>query len=146
MTTTQQGLDLRWLFPLFIGGWLVICWFLSVRGGWHPLSKRYRNSMAGSGKLFPFASMALGRGFSPVRYRGCLFVRLDSTGIALAVLPLFRFCHPKLLIPWSAVSDCKRERFGFMDCTAVYVSEPQIRMLFPGSLGTEVYETRNRTV
>jgi hypothetical protein len=141
--TPQQELDLRWFFPLFIGGWLAICCFLSFIGGWHTLAKRYRSTMSISGKLFSFASMGLGHGFFPVSYRSCLFVRLDSTGIALSVFPLFRFFHPKLLIPWSAVSDCKRERFWFMDCTAVYVSEPQTRMLFRGRLGREIYETRN---
>ena len=144
--TPQQELDLRWFFPLFIGGWLAISCFLSVIGGWHALAKRYRSTMSTSGKLFSFASMGLGRGFFPVSYRSCLFVRLDSAGIGLSVFPLFRFFHPKLFIPWSAVSDCKRERFWFMDCTAVYVSEPQTRMLFRGRLGREIYETRSHTV
>lgn len=141
--TPQQEFDLRWFFTLFIGGWLAICCFLSFIGGWHALAKRYRSTISTSGKLFSFASMGLGRGFFPVSYRSCLFVRLDSTGIALSVFPLFRFFHPKLLIPWSAVSDCKRERFWFMDCTAVYVFEPQTRMLFRGRLGREIYETRS---
>jgi hypothetical protein len=144
--TPQQELDLRWFFPLFIGGWLTICCFISLIGGWHALAKRYRSTSRTSGTLFSFASMGLGRGFFPVSYRSCLFVRLDSTGIALSVFPLFRFFHPKLVIPWSAVSDCKRERFWFMDCTAVYVSEPQTRMLFRGKLGREIYETRNHAV
>jgi hypothetical protein len=144
--TPQQELDLRWFLPLFIGGWLTICCFISLIGGWHALAKRYRNASSTSGKLFSFASMGLGSGSFPVSYRSCLFVRLDPTGIALSVFPLFRFFHPKLLIPWSAVSNCKRERLWFMDCTAVYVSEPQIRMLFRGRLGREIYETQNHAV
>jgi hypothetical protein len=144
--TAQQELDLRWFFPLFIGGWLAISCFLSLIGGWHALAKRYRSTMSASGRLLSFASMELGRGFFPVSYRSCLFARLDSAGIGLSVFPLFRFFHPKLFIPWSAVSDCKRERFWFMDCTAVYVSEPQTRMLFRGRLGREIYETRSHAV
>jgi hypothetical protein len=143
IATAQHELDLRWFFPLFIGGWLAISCFLSLIGGWHALAKRYRSTSSVSGRLFPFASMGLGRGFFPVSYRSCLFVRLDSAGIGLSVFPLFRFFHPKLFIPWSAVSDCKRERFWFMVCTAVYISEPQTRMLFRGKLGREIYEIRS---
>ena len=142
-TPPQQELDLRWFFPLFIGAWLGISCFLSIIGGWYALAKRYRSTTRNSGKPFYFASMGLGRGLSPVSYRSCLFVHLDSSGIALSVFPLFRFFHPKLFIPWSAVSDCRRERFWFMDCTAVYVSDPQTRMLFRGRLGREIYESRN---
>ena len=145
-TTPHQELDFRWFFPLFIGGWLAISCFLSLLGGWHALAKRYRTTISTSGKLFPFASMGLGRGLFPVSYSNCVFVRLDSTGISLSVFPLFRFFHPKLFIPWSAVSDCRRERFWFMDCTAVYVSQPKTRMLFRGRLGRKIHETRNHPV
>jgi len=140
----QHDLDLRWFLHLFITGWLAICCFLSFVGGWHALAKKYRSTARGSGELFSFASMGLGSGLFPVSYRSCLFVRLDSTGIALSVFPLFRFFHPRLSIPWSAVSDCKRERFWFMSCTAVYVSEPQTRMRFFGRVGREIYDCRNR--
>jgi hypothetical protein len=146
MTTSPQSeLDLRWFFPLFISGWLAICCFLSLIGGWHSLTKKYRSTTNSSGKLFSFASMGLGRSFDPVSYRSCLFVRFDSVGIALSIFPLFRFFHPKLFIPWNAVSDCKRERFWFMDCTAICLSEPKTRMLFVGKVGREIYEFRNQT-
>ena len=143
--TPQQELDLRWFFPLFIGGWLAISCLHSFVGGWHALAKKYRSTTSSSGKLFSFASMALGRSFFPVSYQSCLFVRLDSTGIALSVFPLFRFFHPKLFIPWSAVSDWRRERFWFMKCTVVYISESPTRMRFLGRVGREIYEARNRT-
>jgi len=144
--TPQHALDLRWFLPLFIGGWLAITCLLSLLGGWHSLARKYRSTSRYSGKLFYFASMGLGRGFFPVGYGRCLFVRLNSDGLALSVFPLFRFFHPKLFIPWSAVSDCKRERFWFVNCTAVYVSEPQTRLLFHGRLGREIYESRNHAV
>jgi hypothetical protein len=144
MTTAQQpDLDLRWFFPLFMGGWLAISCLLSLIGGWHALAQKYRSTVSSSGKLFSFEALGLGRGFGPVSYRGCLFVRLDSAGIGLSIFPLFRFFHPRLFIPWSAVSDCKQERFFFMNCTAVYISEPPVRMLFRGRLGRELYEYRN---
>jgi len=144
--THQPELDLRWFFPLFIGGWLAISCLLSLIGGWHALAKRYRSAASDSGTLFSFASMGLGRGFGPVSYRSCLFVRFDSVGMALSIFPLFRFFHPRLFIPWSAVSACKQERHWFMDCTAVYVSDPPVRMLFRGRLGRELYEFHSHAV
>jgi len=142
-TALQSDLDLRWFFPLFIGGWLAISCFLSLIGGWHSLARKYRSTASSSGKLYSFASLGLGRGFGPVSYRSCLFVRFDAEGIALSVFPLFRFFHPRLFIPWSAVSDCKQERHWFMNFTAVYVSDSPIRILFRGQLGREIYEFRN---
>lgn len=146
MIGAQQLLDLRWFVPVFIAGWLAICCLLSLIGGWHALAKRYRNSLSPPGKLFSFASLGLGAGLVPVSYRSCLFVRLGSTGISLSVFPFFRFFHPKLFIPWSAVSECKRERFWFMNCTALYLSEPQIRLLFYGRVGRDIYEARSHAV
>jgi len=145
-TTPPSDVDLRWFFALFVGGWLAICCLLSVIGGWHPLAKKYRSTTSSSGKLFAFASLGLGRGFGPVSYRSCLFVRFDSAGIALSVFPLFRFFHPRLFIPWSGVSDCKQARHWFMNSTAVYVSEPPVRILFLGRLGREIDEFRNHVV
>jgi hypothetical protein len=144
MTSPLQEIDVRWFLLLFAGAWLAISCFLSFVGGWQALAKRYRaTSRTSSGKLFPFASMGVGYGLLPSSYSNCLFVRVDSAGIALSILPLFRFFHPKLFIPWSAVSDCRHERFWFMDCVAVYISEPRIRMMFRGRLGKEIYEIRS---
>ena len=70
MTTAPQSeLDLRWFFPLFIGGLLTISCLLSLIGGWHALARKYRATTSSSGKLFSFASLGLGRGFGP-RSRG----------------------------------------------------------------------------
>jgi hypothetical protein len=146
-TAPQSDLDLRLFFPmLFIGGWLAICCLLSLIGGWHALARKYRSTTRSSGELFGFASLGLGRGFGPVSYRSCLFVQFDAAGIRLSIFPLFRFFHPRMCIPWSAVSDCKQERYWFMNCTAVYVSDPPVRMRFLGRLGRELYEFRSHGV
>jgi hypothetical protein len=137
------GLNLRWFLLMFVGAWLAISGIISFAGGWHALARKFRGGVSGSGTMFSFASMGMGRGRFPVSYRNCLFVRFDSAGLALSVFPLFRFFHPNLLIPWSAIAACKKERFWFMNCTAIYVSNPPIRMLFRGQLGAELYEFRN---
>lgn len=138
--TTNAELDLRWFIPLFIGGWFAILAFLSFIGGWHRLSQRYPGTHVPDGRLFAFASMGLGPSYFPVSYGSCLFVRLGVAGISLSIFPIFRVLHPPLLIPWNAVSDCRRERFWFLMCTAVYISEPKTRMLFRGRLGKALYD------
>jgi len=134
----SNELDLRWFFPLFIGGWCAIGALLSYVGGWHELSKNYRRESAVEGRLFPFASMSVGPKLFPVSYGSCLFVRLGTEGIALSIFPIFRFLHPPLFIPWRIVTDCRRERFWSLTHTAIYLSEPKTRMLFAGRLGKAI--------
>jgi hypothetical protein len=138
----NNDLDLRWFLPLFIGGWCAFEVSFSIISGWYALSQRYRSTHTVEGRLFPFASMKLGPRFFPVSYP--LFVRLGLAGISLSIFPLFRICHPPLFIPWSAVSDCRRERHLFFMHTAVYVSEPKTRMLFAGRLGSAIYDSWSR--
>lgn len=123
-----------------IGFWLAISWVLACTGGWRALAKRYRNATRRAGKLFPFASVGMRLG---VGYGNCVFVRVDSEGIGVSVFPLFRFFHPKLFIPWSAISGCRCERTWDGDYTVVDVSEPTIQMRFSGKLGRAIYETRD---
>ena len=137
-STPQPELDLRWFFPLFIGGWLLILFLLSVLGGWHALSKRYKSSSNFSGKLFRFVSGSLGNKIFPVSYSSCLSVSIGSDGIGLSVLPLFRFFHPKLLLPWSSVSDCKQEKFWFRTCTTISLSESNVPIRLFGRAGQEI--------
>ncbi len=108
------------------------------------MAKLYRSNATVSGKSFSFVSFRLGRSMDAISYNGCVFVRLNAAGIELSVFPLFRFFHPRLFIPWRATSDCKHERHWLVGYTVVYVSEPAVRMLFRGRLGTEVYEFRNQ--
>jgi hypothetical protein len=137
----QSGLELRWFLPLFVLGWCGIIAFLSLIGGWHALSKRYRAVQPVQGRLFAFASMGLGRSFFPVSYGSCLFVRVGAAGIGLSIFPIYRILHPPLFIPWSAAAECKREKFWWFTHTAVYLTDFQTRILFTGRLGRAIYES-----
>ena len=136
----QPLLDLCWFLPLFVGSCCTALCFLSFIGGWHALSKRYSSAAAISGRLFSFASVWLGPGLFPVSYSACLFVQCNADGIALNIFSLFRPFHPRLFIPWNVVAGCKRQRYLFFNCTAVYLSEPRQRILFRGKAGREIYE------
>ena len=143
-SSAQDALDPRWFLPFFVAMWCGISGLLSWIGGWHALARKYKSRKESSGKRFSFVSMGLGRGFGPVSYRSCLFVRIDPVGLSISVFPLFRLLHPRLYIPWNDVADCRKERFFFVPCTALYVAEPKVRMLFYGRIAKELYELRSK--
>jgi len=145
IATSQSGWDFRWFIPLFIAGWLAISYFLSLIGGWHTLARKHRGITKIAGAPFYFSSMVLGSGFSRVNYNGCIFVCLNGDGFELWSPFPFGFFHPRLFIPWSAVSRCRRERYWFRDCTEILLSEPRTQMRFYGRVGKAIHEFRNRS-
>ena len=92
------------------------------------------------GDSFRFTSMALGAGRAPVTYSNVLFIDLSPEGIGISILLPFRIFHPRLLIPWMAVDECRPEKFWLMTNTAVYLSEPKTRLLFARRVGERVDE------
>ena len=130
----------QWFLPLFAVAWGVIMALLSFKGGWHALAKLYPAQSRTSGESFWFTSMALGVGRAPVTYSNVLFIDLSPEGIGISILLPFRIFHPRLLISWMAVDDCKSEKFWFMTNTAVYLSEPKTRLLFGRRVGERVDE------
>ena len=76
--------------------------------------------------------MKLGLGQFPLSYGSCVTIQVSPEGLALSVFPLLRILHPSLTIPWSAVSECKEEKFWFFAHMALYLMEPKTRLLFRG--------------
>ncbi|HWH79193.1 MAG TPA: hypothetical protein VNT76_17545, partial [Candidatus Binatus sp.] len=89
---------------------------------------------------FRFRSGAIGWGAFPVSYGSCLFVTIGSSGFSLSILFPFRFLHPRLVIPWSAVERCEHVSVWFLKQVAVHVAGFNRRLLFGGTLGNEIYE------
>jgi hypothetical protein len=139
----QPEMGFFWFILLFIGLWLAVCCLLSVLGGWHALAKKYRSGTCDPDKLLSRASMELKCGLFPVNYGNCIYLRFDSAGLELSIFPLWRFFHPRLSIPWNAVTDCRRECRWFWNCTSISLSEPQARLRFFGKAGRELYLYRN---
>jgi hypothetical protein len=99
------------VFPLYFGAlWCLVCALLSYIGGWTPLAKRFRWQSAFVGDRWRFQS---GQMRWHVNYGNCLTVGGNAQGLYLAVLPLFRFRQPPLLIPWEEVTVARR-RFLFL--------------------------------
>lgn len=133
-------LGFEWFFPAFVVFWLAICGALSLLGGWYELSRRFNSSEPIDGERFYFRSGALGSGPLPVSYGSCLFVTVGPRGFALSILFPFRFLHPRLVIPWSAVERCEKVKFWFTNQVAVHVAGFHRRLWFSGALGRKILE------
>ncbi len=143
----QDGLFLLWFLPLFIAFWLLISATLSFAGGWHALARKYRGRAVSAQKSFRLASMSLAaNSFLPVSYGSCLTISLSSMGLGLSILFPFRFLHPNLFIPWSAISFCAREKYFFFEYTAVYIDDLKIRMVFAFGSGRAIHEAYCKSV
>jgi len=142
MVTTGE-LEPKWFFSAFIGFCLLISALLSLMGGWHELALRFRSDNPVDGERFRFRSGSLGHGLFPVSYGGCLFATVGAAEFALSVLFPFRFMHPRLVIPWSAVESCERVSFWFMDHVEVRISGFSRRLRLRGALGEKVFAAWN---
>jgi hypothetical protein len=118
----------------FVAIWILTTGLISRIGGWHGVAERYG---APDGfevepeQRLRFRSILLRRlPWFPARYRGCVTVSLAPVGLHLAVLVFFRFRHPPLLIPWTAIAGCEEgSAFGFRwTDVAVRDADPAIRI------------------
>lgn len=92
-----------YFLPCFAAGWLTLCGLLARIGGWANLAKDFRTHDNQEGERFLFASGRLGNRLFPANYGNCLIVTVNARGIRLAILLPFRFQHPPLFLPWSAM-------------------------------------------
>jgi hypothetical protein len=89
------------ILPLYFATlWLGVSAILSFIGGWATLAKRFRYAGSFDGVRLNFQSGRMGM----TSYGRCLTVGASAEGLYLAVMLPFRFCHPRLLIPWNEVS------------------------------------------
>ena len=109
---TQHHAALWFVIPLYpIVLWLVVLALLSYIGGWAALAKRYRDRGDFVGAKWNWQRAKM-RGM--VGYNNCLTVGCNSEGVYLALMPLFAFRHPPLLIPWNEIS-ISRPRIVFLE-------------------------------
>lgn len=127
----MNGGTLVWLIPAIVGGFLVVFplfWcavvlFLAHAGGWQRLAGSYA---AGSRPLSGVPHSAVTGMVGWVSYRFVLDVHVAEEGFFLDVMPLFRIGHPRLFIPWEAVS-ARRKAFNlFWKTEALGIGTPVI--------------------
>jgi hypothetical protein len=92
-------------FAVILGLFAVITFCLSLAmvslaGGWHELSKRFRLDN-------PFDGITEGMQSGRMRFFGnsknSLRLGADAEGLYLSVPALFRFMHPPLFVPWREI-------------------------------------------
>lgn len=128
------SVHLGWLMLLIIVAWLFACAMISLMGGWHRLAEKFRSASESHGEKIRFASMAIGTGLFPARYRHVLSVTVGPAGIGLSVIFPYRLLHPPLFIPWSAVESAQRERSWLVNHVAVNIRGFEKRLFFRGPL------------
>jgi len=135
------------LFPAcFAILWLLVTGLIAAAGGWGGLAERYAAPYGFEPeRRLRFQTVLLRRlRWFPARYRGSMNVGLGTAGLHLAPLAVFRFHHPPLLIPWSAIAGCEDGSalgLRWMDVTVRDV-EPTLR--FYGRVGGAVEEEWRR--
>src|SRR3954466_7384369 len=90
----------------FVALWLFVSATISVIGGWTALAKRFRFSKARF--TGPSWNGQSGQMRWIAGYHNCLTLGCNAQGLYLAIMPLFRFRHPPLLIPWEEISVSRR--------------------------------------
>jgi hypothetical protein len=115
------------LFPVyFVGMWLLVSAISSYTSGWSLLAGRYRLTSIYLGRRWPWQS---GQMRWCTNYGNCLTLGCDEMGLYLAVMPLLRFHHPPLLVPWTDVSVSYKRRL-FWDFVRLGLGrDPEIPLL-----------------
>ena len=98
----DQHHDALWIIiPCYVVAlWLLVSVVISYVGGWATLAKRFclRSPFLGEKWSGQSGQMRWIAG-----YRNCLTLGCNDQGLYLAIMPLFRFRHPPLLIPWGEI-------------------------------------------
>lgn len=108
------------VFPLF---WCFVVKMISVVGGWGRLAKRFAaGDKAVTGKSFQMVTGMVGLS----SYRNMLTIHFAEDGFFLDVMPIFRVGHPRLFIPWTAISNHKSVNRVLWKATKLWIGSPSV--------------------
>ena len=116
-------------FPLLVAAgvaaflvlWITCFWLIAELGGWGSLAKIFKTTRKSEGERFTFVS---GKSNFISTYNNCLNLAITDDGFRLQPMPLFRFAHKPLFIPWSAVAVMGGRRELFRYGTAMEITKP----------------------
>jgi hypothetical protein len=94
--------------PIFICGWLAVCFILAHIGGWTKLNCYYPALSPPENAIFYTISAGMRWGTS---YRSCLVLGATTQGIYVRLIFLFRPWHPPLFIPWSDITTMEQKQW-----------------------------------
>ncbi len=90
--------------------WLLVSAIISYMGGWTTLAKQFRFRPPFLGQKWSGRSAQM-RWIAG--YGNCLTLGCNQRGLYLAIMPLFRFRHPPLLIPWEEIKISRKKILFF---------------------------------
>jgi hypothetical protein len=120
----------------FAALWLFICFILSRVGGWEKLARVYRYNGKFKGERWRFRSCRM-NGYT--NYNNCLTFGANPAGLYLKTLPMFRFQHPPLLIPWSEIREGKAKGMIITYLELTFTRAPNVRVRIIESLGEKIF-------
>jgi hypothetical protein len=130
------------MLTFVVAAWLLIGAILSSTSGWKQLAGQFPLPAvpAIEGRPFRFVSGTVGSPAFPIRYRTCLACSVSSAGLALSVLPLLRFMHPPMFIPWSAVERATRDALWLATVTTLGLRGFSLQLRLAGEAGISAFE------
>ena len=103
--------------------WILMCFALSMWGGWSQLTDRYRGIPSRVEAKWRFESASLRR---MAAYAGCLKFSVGREGLGISILFLFRVGHPPLLIPWTDITAHASESQIIKKVRLEFAKEPKV--------------------
>lgn len=134
---------------LFIGFWLLLCYWFSETTGWRYLAQKYPKPAGISSETMHFQSLRMQQADLPINgggYNGVVTIGLGQDGMSLSTtLPLFRFAHPPIFVPWQDMTMQVINRGGFWPLTFVKISfaKSDIAIYISSSLAEKVRTVSN---
>ena len=117
-----------------------VSYFFALNGGWRLLAGRFRTEGTYTGKQWSGQSATMG---NKVRYRGCLTVGADPSGLFLRPFIFFRFGHAPLFVPWAEIAFVGSQRGDFFNSVGFRLGrKEQVALVMPQKLADKIHAAR----
>jgi hypothetical protein len=127
MTSTHHGALPPWaFFIVFPAFYYLIMKFVTATSGWAALSEQFADNGRFQGKKRYFKSAR----FGITRMNGCLIAGADREGLYLRIMAPFNPGAPDLFLPWSRMTNIKRDRRFFFNTLSFEIGSPGVKIKF----------------
>jgi hypothetical protein len=127
----------------FAAIWSGVTVLLAYMSGWRALARRFGDPRPGraEGEVRSGSARIGFNAVLAVNYKSVLTVRMGPEGVGLTLFRLFALASPPLLIPWSAMRQCRSwKRFGIVDCFRFETESPRVIVTLHGRSAVAVRE------